>query len=317
MKKEIKHFVAFLKRMVIEAIQLFSKIIERPLTKKFSNKKLKKQPVFIIGAPRTGSTIIYQILTNQFNVLYFDNLVCLFNKIPFIGFILSNLVFKNCAHNCFKSHHGDTQKYGWHAPSECGAFWYRWLPKDRHFVDYSDINKLMVKQIRTEINAIINYFDKPLVFKNLNAGQRLRLIKKCFPDAKFIYIKRDPLYVAQSILTAKRKIGIKDNEFWSIMPPNVADLKKLNGYEQIVKQIYFLQKQIEEDLQLFPEENILKLEYKNSGSNLNKIIVKCKKLLGANYRKNFKKADIKISERISLDKKEIAQIESEIEKLNW
>jgi hypothetical protein len=317
MKKEFKHFVAFLKKMVIEAVQFFSRIIERPLKKKFAEKRLKKQPVFIIGAPRTGSTIFYQILTNQFNVLYFDNLVSLFNKIPFIGFILSNLVFKNCAHNCFKSHHGDTRKYGWHAPSECGAFWYRWLPKDRHFVDYSDINKLMVKQIRNEINAIINYFNKPVIFKNLNAGQRLRLIKKCFPDAKFIYIKRDPLYVAQSILKAKRKIGIKDNEFWSIMPPNVADLKKINGYEQIVKQIYFLQKQIEEDLQLFPEENILILDYKYLGSNLSKVLGKCKKLIKAEFRGNFKKAEIKISERISLDKIEITQIKSEIEKFNW
>jgi hypothetical protein len=175
----------------------------------------------------------------------------------------------------------------------------------------------MVKQIRNEINAIINYFNKPVIFKNLNAGQRLRLIKKCFPDAKFIYIKRDPLYVAQSILKAKRKIGIKDNEFWSIMPPNVADLKKINGYEQIVKQIYFLQKQIEEDLQLFPEENILILDYKYLGSNLSKVLGKCKKLIKAEFRGNFKKAEIKISERISLDKIEITQIKSEIEKFNW
>jgi hypothetical protein len=30
----------------------------------------------MIGAPRTGSTILYQSLTNYFDLLYIDNLVC-------------------------------------------------------------------------------------------------------------------------------------------------------------------------------------------------------------------------------------------------
>jgi hypothetical protein len=148
-------------------------------------------------------------------------------------------------HNNYQADHGRTR--GLHSPSECGQFWYRWLPKDHHFIDFDEITPRMVEEIRREITAVINCFDKPLVFKNLNAGQRMRLLTKCFPEAKFIFITRDPLYTAQAILKSKRLLGLKVNDFWSIMPPNILELLNLDGYEQIVKQVYFLEKQIVED----------------------------------------------------------------------
>jgi hypothetical protein len=145
----------------------------------------------------------------------------------------------------------------------------------------------------------------------------LRLLKKCFPDARFIYIKRDPLYVTQSILKAKRRIGLKDSNFWSIMPPNIEKLRNLDGYEQVVKQIYYLQKQIEKDLHLFPEKNILTLDYKYLECKLNKVMDECKTLIAANSREKFKKANVRISEQITLEPEEIEKIKNEIKNLNW
>jgi hypothetical protein len=59
---------------------------------------------------------------------------------------------------------------GMNAPSECGQFWYRWLPKEHHCIDYDEITDEIINQNRTEISAVINYFDKSTLFKNLNAG---------------------------------------------------------------------------------------------------------------------------------------------------
>jgi hypothetical protein len=64
-------------------LSLFTPIIvkwQKPYLDKYGNQPLKHQPVFIIGAPRTGSTILYQTLTNLYDVLYIDNLVCRFSK---------------------------------------------------------------------------------------------------------------------------------------------------------------------------------------------------------------------------------------------
>ena len=302
-----------------KALALLSPIIkkwENKQIKKYANQPLKHQPVFIIGAPRTGSTILYQTLTNQLDVLYIDNLVCKFHKNLFFGFWLSNKLFKQKAHNCFKSNHGDTSSCGLHAPSECGGFWYRWLPKHKHFIDYDDITDEMVEQIREEITAVINYFDKPLVFKNLNAGQRLRLLQRCFPEAKFIFVKRDPLFTAQSILQSKRKIEIKDDTFWSVMPKNVKELEKLNSYEQIVKQIYYLEKQIIEDSKLFDQKSILTINYKDLGEAFEDVLFECQKFIDTKEKTEFKKAEIKLTEKISLKDDELIAFKEQIEKLD-
>jgi hypothetical protein len=290
---------------------------EKKYIDKYSSKLLKHQPVFIIGAPRTGSTILYQTLTNQLDVLYIDNLVCKFHKNLFFGFWLSNKLFKQTAHNCFKSNHGVTSKCGLHAPSECGRFWYRWLPSDRHFIDYDDITEEMVGQIRDKITAVINYFDKPLVFKNLNAGQRLRLLNRCFPNAKFIFIKRDPLFTAQSILKAKREIGILDDEFWSVMPSNVKELENLDGYEQIISQIYFLENQIVEDSKLFDKKDILMVNYKELGKAFKDVLLECQNFISIKEKIEYQTAEIKLTEKISLKERETKVFKEQIGKFDW
>ena len=194
---------------------------EKSFLDQYGNQPLKHQPVFIIGAPRTGSTILYQALTNLYNVLYVDNLTCRLHRNFFFGFWLSQKLFGAKPHNNYQADHGSTK--GLHSPSECGQFWYRWLPRDHHFIDYEEITPQMVKDIRREITAVSNYFDKPIVFKNLNAGQRIRLLTKCFPDAKFVFITRDPVHTSQAILQSKRFLKLRDTDFWSIMPQNVQE----------------------------------------------------------------------------------------------
>jgi hypothetical protein len=294
-----------------------SKIIsqfEESTFQKYAKGNLKHQPVFIIGAPRTGSTVFYQTITNQSDVLYFDNLVCSFYRNILFGFWLSNKLYEQKAHDCFDSDHGSTAKAGLHAPSECGNFWYRWLPKDRHFIDYEDGAAQDAESIQREITAVSNYFNKPIVFKNLNAGQRLRLISKIFPDAKFIFLRRDPFYTAQSILQAKRKLGLPDNHFWSVMPSNSDVLKTLNWPAQIVGQIYYLERQIAADLQLFPSANIVEMNYLDTSEKSINILMST---LGLEQRECYKSPAIKLSNKITLNSTEVELIMAEISKLDW
>ncbi|RLA83042.1 MAG: hypothetical protein DRG78_05540 [Epsilonproteobacteria bacterium] len=312
-----KNYIRFILNKILTSLIPIISIWEKKYIKRYSAQGLKHQPIFIIGAPRTGSTILYQTLTNQLDVLYVDNLVCRFTQNFFFGFWLSDKLFKQKAHNCFKSNYGDTTKCGCHAPSECGSYWYRWLPTNKHFIDYSDITDDMVKEIRAEMTAVINYFDKPLVFKNLNAGQRLRLLSRCFPEAKFIFMKREIIFAAQSILKAKRKIGIADNEFWSVMPKNYKVLETLNLYKQIIHQIFYIEKQILEDSILFKSNNFLTIDYKDLGKEFDDTLNICKKFINVKDKKKFEIAEVKLTETISLNNTEIEKFINEIDKLDW
>lgn len=226
------------------------------------------QPVFIIGAPRTGSTILYQALTNAYNLAYIDNTACTWHRNLRFGMWLSQKRYGHLPHNNFEADRGSTQNFGGHAPSECGGFWYRWLPRNRHFVDHDEVTTQMVEGIRTEVMGASALLNKPMLFKNLNAGQRLRLIKRAFPNAKILFIRRDPRFVIRSILNARRMAGISEADWWSIMPPNVEELRSLSETTRCAAQVYFLEKQIEQDLAFFPKGNVKEVHYQDISYSL-------------------------------------------------
>ena len=135
-------------------------------------------------------------------------------------------------------------------------------------MDYVDITGQMVEGIRTEVMGASAFLNKPMLFKNLNAGQRLRLIKQAFPDAKLIFIRRDPRFVTRSIVNARKMAGILERDWWSIMPPNVDELRSLPEAQRCAAQVYFIERQIEEDLVLFPAENVKEIHFRELNVSL-------------------------------------------------
>jgi len=313
---KIKNYTSHFKRRIFKFLSRFIRIWENNFLIKYGNRNLKHQPIFIIGAPRTGSTILYQMITNRLDVQYIDNIACNFHRNIFFGMWLSNKLFKNRPHNSSISSFGNTSASGLRAPSECGFFWYRWLPTDRHFIDFNDFSKKTAEEIRQEITAVINYFNKPIIFKNLNAGQRLRLIQACFPEAKFIFIKRNPYFTAQDILESKRKLGLKDEDYWSIKPKNILKLKTMKWPEQIVKQVYYLERQIVRDQKLFPVDNFLELEYVDL-ENQQLVFENIKKFIGASDKEEGRELSIIINEHETLNKNDISLLKKEIQALDW
>jgi len=293
-------------------------VFERKIFSHYSEFPLKQQPVFIIGAPRTGSTILYQAITNELDVLYVDNLACSLHRNLFFGVWLSRKIFKSKPHNNFKAEHGNTSMYGAHAPSECGGFWYRWMPKNRHFVDEGDIDDKAINEIRREITSVINYHDKPVVFKNMNAALRMRVLIKIFPKAKFIWIKRDPLYVSQSILKVRKKVNADTNTWWSLMPRNYESLKKMTPIEQVVGQVYSIEQQIHKDKSMFSKEATLALHY----SELNKletVLAKVHQFIGIDVpkKKSSAQAQIVIEEKDAYVGEPLLRLKNKIAALDW
>jgi len=313
MKKifNIKKYKNYSLIKIYNSISYPIRIWENKFINKYGKMPLKHQPIFIVGAPRSGSTILYQILTNLYDVLYIDNLVCKLNRNIFFGLFLADKIYGKKPHNNYQSFHGRTK--GLHSPAECGQLWYRWFPKDRHYLDVSDVPERTILEIRKEVSSIVNYFDKPIVFKNLNAGQRIRVLSKCFPMAKFLFIIRDPKDISHSILKAKRRIGIPDNQLWSIMPKNSDELKMLEWDEQIVKQIYYLEKQIVEDSSLIDDNNFYIFFYNEfSLRSIKEIAIK----LNLMKKSNFTVPEIKIDETIKFST-EAEQINKKVEELDW
>jgi hypothetical protein len=117
--------------------------------------------------------------------------------------------------------------------------------------------------------------EKPLLFKNMNCGQRIRAISEIFPEAIFLHCRRDPLFVAQSLLKVRKEVNGDFNKWWSIMPKEYSKIRTLNPSEQVVAQIYFIEEQIKNDLEMFYSNRYMIVSYeelcKNPTKQLEKI----------------------------------------------
>lgn len=207
-------------------------------------------PIFLVGAPRTGSTILYQSLSSVYDVLYIDNLACRWCDRLLFAVWLSRLVYGDRPHGCFQAEFGRTR--GGHAPSECGRFWYRWLPRDRHYVGAADVEQCTVEAIRTEIEACSRLYGRPMLFKNLNAGQRIGLLRRCFPRARFVFVRRDHERTVASILAARQRMAIGEGQWWSVMPRDHQLLLALPEEAMVRAQVERIEAQIEHDLAALP-----------------------------------------------------------------
>ncbi|MEA1896642.1 MAG: hypothetical protein U9N53_03130, partial [Bacteroidota bacterium] len=60
-------------------------IFEKQKIRKYGTLPSQNSPVFIIGIPRSGTTILYQLVTQIFNVSYFNNFINLSRENLYFG----------------------------------------------------------------------------------------------------------------------------------------------------------------------------------------------------------------------------------------
>lgn len=130
-------YFSFFLQGCFKTLIFFLKPVEKSLARRYQGKAIINRPIFIIGAPRTGSTILYQVMTNCWDVGYINNLECSLHETVIATSKLSKFIFKNKSYNNFTATHSGTS--GLNSPRECCAFWYRWFPINRHFVDQSEL----------------------------------------------------------------------------------------------------------------------------------------------------------------------------------
>jgi|SaaInlV_100m_DNA_6_1039743.scaffolds.fasta_scaffold08944_2 hypothetical protein len=276
MKKIRKYIPYFVKQILINLLS----IIEKILIKYYSKQKLLYPPIFIIWAPRTWSTILYQYITKYIDISYPNNFVWNLPEIPLFASLFYKFFFKKKKHNSFSSNYWETKWYS--SPNEFGWFFYRWLSSKKDYYTSKELNSKKKNEIKSTIIWLQHINKKAYIIKNMNCWLRISLIKDIFPEAIFIFCKRDPLETAHSILNVRKKICNNPNSWWSIKPKEFDNIRNLDYYEQIVKQIYYIEKQIHFDLKELWNNKYLIINYNNFLDNPQYILKQINKLLNKN-----------------------------------
>jgi hypothetical protein len=150
------------------------------------NKKRSKEipPLFIIGAPRSGTTIIYQTLIKTFKFIYLSNIVNVFYGAPVF---LSVFFRRNVLNNRFRDKNNYGYVKGVFSPSEAGVINELWFSKEK-------------SKAKESISVISSISDTPMIFKNIHNTNRVESILKILPNALIVFVCREKIYNVQSIV---------------------------------------------------------------------------------------------------------------------
>lgn len=228
-------------------LEQFNNALTKLEEKYLENQKEVNQPViFICGAPRSGTTLIGQVLAKTKIFNYVTNFTARFWRTPYIGFYLEKILRLrefDSGHS-WESDFGRTS--GVLGPHEFSYFWEYWLKPnpENDMLPESKLYEIDVDGLRKEINAIINVYGKPVFFKNKLFFINLSFLSRIFKNAFFVVTTRDPLSNALSLYEARKQYFGSEDGWFSAKPANYGDLKKLPVEKQIAGQIFTIYSEI-------------------------------------------------------------------------
>jgi len=203
-----------------------------------------KKPIFIIGVPRTGTTLVHSILCNHKDLAWIsdEDLVKWF--LPIEQFRIDSLYKRLKTNNkkipmseetlfVFGKELGDGLKQFGTPPKGSakipieGEILWREIFGTSYIEDIPNYKKIKLTQ---EISNIIKSQKKTrFVCKAPNNSFRLFAIQKTFPDAKFINVTRDPRAVVSSMLERNEIEGQFDP---GVSVQNATKFEKLDTIER-------------------------------------------------------------------------------------
>jgi len=184
------------------------------------------EPIFLIGAPRTGSTLLFQLLLRQFRVAYISNVMAAAPRFMVRICSLSQRVCTGFDGELRNSEFGFLP--GLWAPNEAGQIMRDWFGESA--------DDAGTPRVRAMMTAIADAAQAPLVLKNLSNTLRLTRIKRTFPAARLLLLRRDPRWTAQSLLLARRRLLGDERGWWSVAPPDYQSVIRREPVYQVLWQ---------------------------------------------------------------------------------
>lgn len=172
----------------------------------YKSVKLEK-PVFIISLPRTGSSMLQNVLCTHPQLAYVSNTMSMV-RTAFVGAELARRWLRLDASG--ERYLSDSVVVDTQTPSDAVALWTDWFNIDPYSIDYverrfSDFDPLHLSRVYDDMKKIVWLHggrgnSKRFFTKNPGLLTELTVLKDAFPDGKFIHLIRDPRQNANSMV---------------------------------------------------------------------------------------------------------------------
>jgi len=177
------------------------------------------RPIFLIGLPRSGTTMIQDILCAHPNVAYLTNGMQRYPRHLCAVEDIRRRLKLDFETDRFL---GDSLSVSAGSPSDSTALWAGWFKEDPFSLEYKernigDFSRADIAEMKDTIRRIVWFFGgrgKRFFSKLLGLFPHLGVVIELFPDAKFIHLVRDPRLTANSMLKLYRRFYEHQKEFW-------------------------------------------------------------------------------------------------------
>jgi len=216
--------------------------------------------VHVIGAPRSGTTLALQLICAHLGVGFINNLIAGFWRAPVYGIRLSQRLISSDATISYRSEYGRTASI--HEPHEFGYFWSRLLRYETmDEKDGAEENNIDWANVRLVLNNMTHAMGRPIVFKSPLVGWHIAKMKQTLPRSCFVVVRRDPLLNALSILRLRRQYYGSVQTWGNLKPRQYEELKSEPYSRQIVGQLYYLERAVDDQVARIDRGSVVQLDY--------------------------------------------------------
>lgn len=291
-----ENYLNFLKKRVLAS---WAKIFNRVFKTKTTSSDLDGgiSPVFIVGLPRSGSTIAYQLLTSYLDVEYVSNYLEKSYFFPLRAFKKQLNKKPAKVSSSFRSEYGETDKSNLWEPNQGINFWYNWMPSELHHHELADFTTTQLSDLENVINSMLKLSGKNVLFKELSLSQKIPVLKTVFPKAKFILISRNSSEVASSIYRAMEKNNIPDGVMWGAQFKGFEEYLDLPRKEMIASQVKQLENSVTQFTTDLNEDQLLEVEFADLCEKPQQFVLECSQFLDCKVKAKLDNIDSAISKR--------------------
>ena len=197
-------------------------------------------PIFIVGAPCSGTSIFYRTLAKHPDLAWISNIT---KKVP-SSLWLTRLIM------LFRDDH---------RPTEANNVWQKFAGNDDESLDRDDVTAAARKYLYTVLQNNLQLFNKSrFVNKCPGNSVRIEFLKEIFPDAIFLHIIRDGRAAAYSIMRSRLQHA---GAYWSVKPPGWQALLKLPLVDACALQWKMTVESILQSAKSLPRDQYMEVRY--------------------------------------------------------
>ena len=215
--------------------------------------------VFVIGAPRSGTTLLMQWLAGSGQFCYPTNLMSRFYGAPYIGSLIQRMLLDPALqyrrefrelHNSvpnFESFLGKTS--GIREPNEFWYFWRRFFPVDVPRPLATVEGNIEPQGFAQGLAAIESVFELPFAAKGMALQYDLDVLSDALDEVIFVYTRRSFAHNVESLLRVREKLHGDHHTWYSAKPAEYDQLRQYDPLMQVVGQVELTNRALMRQLQ--------------------------------------------------------------------